>query len=53
MTPAKEERNKQILRLKDKKAWSFSEIGKEFKISKQTAHEIYHREKNRQVLSTV
>lgn len=47
----KTKRNKNILELKDKKDWSFSQIGEEFNISKQTAHEIYHREKARQELS--
>ena len=48
MTKAKDKRNKDIMDLKDKKNWSFSEIGKEYNISKQTAHEIYHREKQKQ-----
>lgn len=43
----KEKRNKEILSLRDKKNWSFEKIGNEFNISKQTAHEIYHREKER------
>lgn len=52
--PAKAERNKFVVYLKDVKKMSFEEIRKElgFK-AKSTAHEIYHREKNKTKLSTV
>ncbi len=39
------ERNKKLVRLRDKLGWSFSKIGREFNISKVRAHEVYHREK--------
>lgn len=44
--PAKEKRNKEIIRLrtKDPVKWSFGEIAKEFNIKKQTAHAIFVRE---------
>lgn len=50
MRPLKTNRNKEIVKLKDKQKWSFTQIGKEYNITKQTAHEIYHREKIRQVI---
>lgn len=53
MNKPKQTRNQTIVKLKDKKNWSFTAIGKEYNIKKQTAHEIYHREKARQELSTV
>lgn len=53
MNKPKQTRNETIVKLKDKKNWSFSAIAKEYNITKQTAHEIYHREKLRQDLSTV
>jgi hypothetical protein len=52
--PSKPERNKLILKLRDKKKWSFEEIRIEVGLkSKATVHEIYHREKKRSELSTV
>lgn len=44
--PKKQERNEQLvnLRNKDPKKYSFSVLAGIFKIKKETAHEIYHRE---------
>jgi hypothetical protein len=46
MSKPKKERNQLIVRLKDKKKWSYEMIRKEmgFK-ARSTVHEIYHREK--------
>ena len=42
-------RNKELARLRDSKpeAWTFGELAKFFRIKRETAHEIYHREKSR------
>lgn len=53
MNKPKQVRNETIVKLKDKKNWTFEAIGKEYNIKRQTVHEIYHREKARQELSTV
>ena len=54
MNPPKTDRNKNIMKLRDKKKWTFADIAKEYNIKKQTVHEIYYREKERsQELSTV
>jgi len=47
MNPAKQKRNDRIVELKDK-GLTFQEISEIFKITRQTAHEIYTREKERQ-----
>lgn len=47
MTPRKDKRNQEIVELKDKMNLSFSQIGEQYKISRQAAHAIYRREKNR------
>jgi len=47
MSRKKETRNKQLFRLREKNPnlYSFSKLGEIFRITKQTAHEIYRREK--------
>lgn len=52
MFEAKTKRNQRIIELRDKKGLSFETIAKHYGITKQTAHEIYHRDKKRQELST-
>jgi len=45
MYPAKNERNKQIIKLrnKDKRTYTFKRLAEMFNIKKQTAHAIYNR----------
>lgn len=53
MNKPKKIRNLNIVKLKDKRGMSFSQIAKEFNIGKQTAYDIYRREKARKELSPV
>ena len=50
--PAKKERNEKVVKYHDRKKLSFAEIGRALKIGKQTAYDIYRREKARKELST-
>lgn len=45
----KQDRNEKLVELRDKdpKTYSFSKLGEIFRIKKETAYEIYHREKAR------
>jgi len=48
MNPAKQKRNERLVELKDK-GLTYQELADIFKISRQTAHEIYIREKEEQL----
>lgn len=50
--PAKKERNEKAVKYRDEKGLSFSEIGRILEIGKQTAYDIYKREKSRKGIST-
>jgi hypothetical protein len=45
--PAKEERNKEIVRLRNKQNWTFNKIAAHFNINRRTVREIYIREVGR------
>lgn len=52
--PTKTDRNKELLekRLSDPIKWSFSKLAEHYGITKQTAHEIFGKEMERQGIST-
>lgn len=48
MSKPKSIRNQNIVKLKDK-GMTLTEIAEQYNITKQTAHEIYHREKSKEL----